>query len=197
MEYKIIPIHQLNDSQVAELARLHLAVIHSLLSDMGLPFVERYYQVVRNDSTAIGFCALAEDGHLLGWVVGSSKPEQINNRLRKPLSWFIPQLRRVLSVRPTLIWQLIVSSRSTSFDVKPDGIELVYLGVAASARGCGLGSALMDAFDQASKERYRLITLSVEEGNAGAIRLYTRVGFMITDTLVEGNFKRHRMELNI
>lgn len=197
MEYRIVPFQQLNDEQTAEIAKLHRAVLHSLLAELGLPFLERYYQIARNDVEVIGFCALSDAGNPLGWVVGTSKPDQVNGRLKEPFFWFVSQLLRVLLVRPSLIWQLVVSSRSSSFELKDGYIELVYIGVSPSARGQGLGRALMDAFVQASKGKYHCVTLSVEEENAEAIRLYTKAGYQITQTVVEGKFKRHRMELNI
>ena len=197
MEYKIVPFRQLTDEQIIDVAKLHHAVLHSLLAELGLPFLERYYQIARNDRTVIGFCALSDAGNPLGWVVGTSKPNQVNGRLKEPFSWFAIQLLRVLLVHPSLIWQLVVSSRSSSFEMKDGCIELVYIGVSPSARGHGLGRALMDAFVQASKGKYCCVTLSVEEENAEAIRLYTKAGYQIVQTVVEGKFKRHRMELNI
>ena len=197
MDYRIVPIRQLSDRQISEVAKLHHEVLHSLLSELGLPFLERYYRIVRDDEAVIGFCVLAEDGSSLGWVVGASKPDQVNGRLREPLSWFIPQILQVLFTRPALIWQLVLSSRSASFEMKPGCIELVYLGVAASTRGRGLGRKLMDVFVQACAKDYRYISLSVEEENTDAIRLYTKAGYKIMETIVEGRYKRHRMELNI
>jgi len=197
MEYKIVPFRELANEQIGELAKLHHAILHSLLAELGLPFVQKYYRIVRMENLVIGFCALSEDGMPLGWVVGSSKPEQVNGQMREPLAWFIPQLMRVLLKRPSLIQQLLVSVRSGSFELKPDCIELVYLGVSPSVRKQGLGVELIKVFAQASAEKFRSISLSVEEENADAIRLYTGVGFVITDTVVEGKFKRHRMELRI
>jgi ribosomal protein S18 acetylase RimI-like enzyme len=197
MECQIIPIQQLTNEQVAELAKLHHAMLHSLLAELGLPFVERYYRIAGKDDSAIGFCALSENGELLAWVVGSSKPEQVNGQIREPLTWFIPQLMRVLLKRPSLIQQLLISARSKSFELKPDCIELVYLGVSPYARKHGLGMELIKVFAEASVESFRSISLSVEKENANAIRLYTRAGFVITDTFVEGKFRRHRMEKRI
>lgn len=197
MEYKIVPIQQLTDGQLAEIAKLHQAVLHSLLAELGLPFVNKYYQIARTDDSVTGFCALSENGTPLGWVVGSSKPEQVNGQIRKPLTWFVVQMIRVLFTNPKSIRQLLVSLRSESFELKPDCIELVYLGVSPSARKQGLGMELIRVFAQDLKDRFRSVSLSVEEENADAIRLYTKAGFVATDTVVEGSFKRHRMELKI
>jgi len=197
MEYRIVPIQQLDDTQIVDVAKLHHTVLHSLLSELGLPFVERYYQIARGDDDVIGFCALSDEGTPLGWVVGTSKPDQINGRLREPFLWFILQMIRVLFIHPALIWQLVLSSRSASFEIKAGCIELVYLGVAVSARSRGIGGKLMDVFVQACAKDYRCVLLSVEEENADAIRLYTKAGYKIMETIVEGKYKRYRMELNI
>lgn len=197
MDYSIVPVRQLNEEQTAEIARMHHQTLPSLLSDLGLPFVGRYYQIARGDEAVIGFCALSDDGTPLGWVVGSSRPDQVNGRLREPLSWFVPQLTRALLSRPRLIWQLFVSSRSSSFRMAADCIELTYLGVAPSVRRRGLGMELLKTFAGASVGTYRCITLSVEAENAAAIRLYTKAGYKVTDNVTEGKFRRHRMELKL
>lgn len=196
MKHTIIPVSQLMDQQIAELARLHHTVMHSLLSDLGLPVVERYYQIAHKDVKVIGFCALSESGNPLGWAIGSPKPDQLNRRLRAALFWFIFQMCRVLITRPRVIGQLWTSIRTTSGTMPAGAIELTYLGVDISARRHGVGREVLNAFLQSARDtRYRSVVLSVEAENKGAIALYTRAGFKIIDTFTEGSFHRHRMEL--
>ena len=198
MKHKIVPLSQLNDDQIMQLARLHHVVIHSLLTDLGLPFVERYYQIACNDLSVVGVCALAEEGSPLGWGIGSSKPNQVNGRMREAWLWFILQMARVLFTRPRLILQLVTSARSASMEIKGGAIELTYIGVDASARKQGLGRELLNAFVEAAhKKSFRSVVLSVEAENEEAIALYTRAGFEIMQTFKEGAFNRHRMELNL
>lgn len=196
MNHKIIPVSQLSESQILELARLHQRVMHSLLTDLGLPVVERYYQIACSDSKVIGFCALSETGNPLGWGIGSSKPDQLNGRLRATPVWFVFQMLRVLVTRPRIMMQLITSVRAASA-LMPEGvIELTYIGVDSSARQRGLGRELLNTFIQAARDRsYRSVVLSVEAENESAIALYTRAGFTILSTFTEGSFHRHRMEL--
>lgn len=195
MDHTIITFSQLNDQQVRAVARLHHEVLHSLLADLGLSFVEQYYQIVRTEPGVIGVCALSETGSPLGWAVGSSKPEQVNGRLREAWLWFGLQMLRVVVTRPRVMKQIIASLRSISSPM-PDGVvELTYIGVDQSARGRGLGHVLLNAFAQAAREAgYRAVVLSVEAENESAVALYTKAGFQVTASFTEGSYHRHRME---
>ena len=196
MSFRTVPITQLSEKQIAELASLHHTVMHSLLSDLGLPVVERYYQIAHKDVKVIGFCALSESGNPLGWAIGSPKPDQLNRHLRAALFWFISQMSRVLITRPRVVGQLWTSIRSTSGTMPAGAIELTYLGVDIFARRHGVGREVLNAFLQAARDtKYRSVVLSVEAENKDAIALYTRAGFEIIDRFTEGSFHRHRMEL--
>ena len=198
MSHILLPVSQLNDQQIAKLARLHQGVLHSLLTDLGLPIVERYYQMACKDSTVIGFCTLSESGQPLGWAIGSPKPDQLNGRLREPLLWFISQMIRVLITRPRVIGQLLTSMRTVSAPLPLGAIELTYLGVEPSVRRQGIGREVLRSFLQAAQDsKYHSVVLSVEAENKDAIALYTMAGFRITETFTEGNFHRNRMELTL
>lgn len=196
MKYNVIALTQLNSDQIKKLGFLHQRVLHSLLTDLGAPFLERYYQLARADSSVIGVCALGADGNPLGWAVGSPTPEQVARRMSEARGWFIIQVLRVLVANPKAIWQAFISSRSASVTMKPGAVELTYLGVDESARNQGLGHELLGAFIEAARaRRFSSVELSVEAGNAAAIALYTRVGFRVARSYTEGAFDRHRMEL--
>ena len=196
MDHTIITFSQLNDQQVRAVARLHHEVLHSLLVDLGLPFVERYYQIAHAEPGVIGVCALSETGSPLGWAVGSSKPEQVNGRLREAWLWFILQMALITFTRPRVLGQLFSSLRTASAMIPEGAVELTYIGVDPSARGRGLGHALLNAFTQAAREAgYRAVVLSVEAENESAIALYTKAGFQVTASFTEGSYHRHRMEL--
>ena len=196
MNYQIVPLSQLNEKQISELARLHHRVMHTLLTDLGLPIVERYYQIACADPSVLGFCALSESGSPLGWSIGSANPDRLNRRLREAGPWFIFQLLRTLVLHPRVIGQLFVSVRTTSVPLPVGVFEWIYLGVDASTRGLGLGYTLMNDIVQAAREQgYKAVVLSVEVENKSAIALYTKAGFKITQSFLEGTFDRHRMQL--
>src|SRR5688500_2451415 len=198
MDYEIISLSQLEADQLKQLAQLHHSVMHTLLADLGLPMVLRYYQIARSDNSVVGMCVLDSSKKIIGWAMGSPHPDRINSALRSSLLWFAFQMLRVLFTRPLILLQLISSilSSSAETEMKSDAIELTYIGVAANQRSKGLGKDLLNTFIETSREAgYRSVVLSVEKDNKAAIALYQKAGFKITKTFSEGHYERHRMEL--
>ena len=198
MAYDLIALSQLNEDQLKCLAVLHCSVMETLLSDLGLPMVLRYYQVAQKHPEVIGLCAVVSSGEMLGWAMGSPEPDMINAGLRAPLLWFASQMFRLALTRPGILWQLMTSvvSFSSQTDLKNGAIELTYIGVASDQRGKGLGKELLDAFIRSSQSKgYRSVVLSVERENFPAISLYEKTGFKIIHSFSEGHYQRHRMEL--
>src|SRR5688500_18955260 len=136
MDYELVALSQLKDDQLKQLAQLHHSVMHTLLADLGLPMVLRYYQIARSDNSVVGIYALNPSKKILGWAMGSPHPDRINSALRSPLFWFAFQMLRVLFTQPFVFWQLISSvlSPSTAMEMKNDAIELTYIGVAPDQR---------------------------------------------------------------
>jgi len=198
MAYELLGLSQLDEDDIKRLAMLHHSVMHTLLSNLGLPMVLRYYQVARDDPAVIGLCAVSTSGEMLAWALGSPHPDLINLRLRTPFTWFLFQMLRLALTRPLVLWQLISSVLSSSGqpDMKSGAIELTYIGVASNQRGKGLGKDLLNSFIEASRSTgYSSIVLSVETDNKPAMALYEEMGFRIVQTFSEGRHKRHRMEL--
>ena len=198
MAYELLGLSQLDEEGINRLALLHYSVMHSLLSNLGLPMVLRYYQVARDDTAVIGLCAVSTSGEMLAWALGSPHPDLINSRLRTPLTWFLFQMLRLTLTRPFILWQLMSSvfNLSNRLYMESGAIELTYIGVASNQRGKGLGEDLLNSFIEASRSTgYRSIVLSVETDNKPAMALYEKMGFKILQTFSEGRYKRHRMEL--
>jgi len=200
MDLKFVPLADLKENEVQQLAVAHRANMHTLLSELGVPIIQKYYQVAQSDPRVIGVCTFSQSGEILGWGMGSPYPDVINNKLREPLSWFISQMIRLLFTSPTTISQLISSILTTSKvpALGASAVELTYIAVASSQRGQGVGKELIKVFIEASRKAgYHSIELSVETDNAPALALYTRMGFAITQTFTEGRYQRHRMELKL
>ena len=198
MDVELVPLSDLSETNLKQLAVLHHGVMPTLLTDLGLPIVLRYYQIARRDSSVLGISALDSSHEVIGWVTGSPHPDKINSQLRSPLSWFVLQMLRVIITRPRILMQLLSSVlfSSAQMEMNSGAIELTYIGVAPSQRGKDLGKDLLNQFIKTSGENgYRSIVLSVETDNKPAIALYEKSGFKITRTYSEGRYQRHRMEL--
>ncbi len=86
---------------------------------------------------------------------------------------------------PALWWVLFegdVPVGCALFSVSPehDSLELVYLGLCVSARGRGIGSALLGVTLRAVGDRVMMsggVTCAVDTRNTAALRLYQRAGF--------------------
>ena len=200
MDVRLVEFAQLSDDDIKRMALLHHSVMHTLLSNLGLPVVVRYYQLARAQPDVLGMCAVSTSGEILGWAMGSPYPDRINAGLRSPLSWFLAQMFRLMLTRPLVLWQLIstVLSSSSQVEMTSGAIELTYIGVAANQRRRGMGAKLLNAFIEASRAHgYRSVILSVEKENSSALVLYERAGFKVIRTFTEGRFARHRMELTL
>lgn len=195
---RFVKLSQLDDDGLRQLSDLHRSVMHTLLSDLGLPIVLKYYQAARRDSSVLGICALTPSNEIIGWSVGSPDPAAINSKLRQPLIWFLAQMLRVAVTRPLVFGQLISSVLSASVEVEKDAIELTYIGVSSAHQGEGLGQALLHKFVEESRSKgYHSVVLSVEAENRTALALYEKSGFKIVKTFSEGRYQRHRMELTL
>lgn len=198
--YTLHPFSQIDPSLLPDVARLHESALPILLSKMGYPFVLRYFQVAARDDSVIGFYALSESKELIGYVVGSPRPDQINSQLTRPRMWFIGQCLRLLFTRPSVLAQAVISSLTLSKQVvaKEDAIEVVYMSVDPRARGQGLGRALMQAFHDASRVAgYNWVTGSQELDNDTSIHLLTSLGYEAKYTFKEGHYHRQRIELKL
>ncbi len=198
MDRSIIPLSELSPRGLQGVAALHCVAMPTLLTDLGLPLTQRYYENAARDPNVIGFASLEADDSPLGWVVGSSDPARLAARLKRPLGRFVLRLAFLALTRPRVIVQLArtVLSPAEENAIQPGEIELTYIGVAESARGQGLGAELARRFFMASAETgYDRVSLSVEAENESAIRLYRRLGFETVKEFREGRFHRLRMSV--
>lgn len=198
MRYELHPFREIGAEMLRAVARLHESTMHVLLTDLGHPFVLKYYQLASRDPDVIGFYALSERGELEGFVVGSPHPGAINSALAKPVVWFLAQCLRLLVTRPGVLLQAMISTLSLSgqSDATPDAIELVYVSVDPRARGHGLGRALLQAFHAASRSSgYARVTASQELDNQASIGLFASLGYRVVRKLREGHYHRQRVEL--
>jgi ribosomal protein S18 acetylase RimI-like enzyme len=87
---------------------------------------------------------------------------------------FLTRVSRMAVHRPTQKLAGIL----TVTNVRARTAHIPQVGVGPSFQGMGLGTALMDAaFQDLAEDGYEQVTLTVTDANAGAVRLYQRLGF--------------------
>jgi ribosomal protein S18 acetylase RimI-like enzyme len=87
---------------------------------------------------------------------------------------FLAQVSRMALHRPTRRLAGILTVTS----VRPRTAHIPQVGVGPSFQGLGVGTALMEAgFQDLVHEGFEQVTLTVTDANAGAVRLYQRLGF--------------------
>lgn len=192
----MLPLSALPKENLPDLATLHISIMPTLLSDLGLPLVNRYFEIAQKDESIIAFCVLDENHSPVAYVLGSADPAALNKQLRQRLLWFVAQLLKLSLTRPTVLIQLIKTVLAPSSDnlMYIGQVELTYIGVAESVRGKGYAKRLLQAFEQAARKAgFKEIVLSVESDNLNALAVYQKFGFEIVNTFQEGAFHRHRM----
>ncbi len=211
MDFTFTPLADIPQASLPGLASLHAATMPTLLTDLGLPFLLRYYQLAQKSPSVIAFIALHpttehkapsidNDSLITAYCLGSPNPAALNAKLRQPITWFSIQMLKLAFTRPSILIQLTQSilTASNANSLRPGQIELTYIGVALQSRGQGLGLALLQKFAESARTAgYTSIALSVETDNPAAIGLYTKFGFTITQTFTEGRYHRHRMEYSL
>lgn len=198
MGFSLHPLKQIEPAAIESLARLHESAMGLLLSEMGRPFVLRYFQAAVKDPAVIGFYATSDTNEVIGYVVGTPRPSTLTAQLTKPLAWFAGQSLRLLFTRPQVLWQVLLSSRSQPGQMAREegAIELMYVAVDAKGRGQGIGRALMLAFGEASRAAgYKRILASQELDNEASIRLFAGMGYHVKERFREGRYERQRVEL--
>ena len=197
MSYTIHPLKNIPPSQLTQLATLHLED-HGLLSQLGYPFVLKYFEIVHKDKRAIGVYAQDDQtGKLIGYNIAHPEPETLTSQLTNDRGWFIKEMLKVILTHPSAFIQLLVSSKTikTQMQKESDAIESLYLTIDNEYRGQKIGRTLQQAlFEEARKAGYKRIVGSIETWNEASIRMCQSNGFVITKTFREGKFTRHRIE---
>jgi GNAT superfamily N-acetyltransferase len=197
MSYTIYPLKELKSEQLPEIARLHLDD-HGLLTQLGYPFVLRYFEIVLKDPGVVGVIAI-DDGtkKLIGYNIASAQPSALTSQLTQDKVWFIREIIKVILTHPSAFIQLIVSSLTikSQMEDEPGAIESLYLTIDENYRGQKVGRTLQQGlFEEARKAGYQRIVGSIETWNEASIKMCQSNGFVIKRTFREGKFIRHRIE---
>ncbi|MFN8413155.1 MAG: GNAT family N-acetyltransferase [Anaerolineales bacterium] len=197
MSYTIHSIKEFPRELLPQLATLHLDD-HGLLTQLGYPFVLRYFEIVLEDKDVVGvFAQDDQSGKLVGYNVASPKPDSLTSQLTKNRAWFVKEIIKVIFTKPSAFIQLLISSLTikTQMEDEEGAIESLYLTINDEYRGQKVGRTLQQGlFEEARKAGYKRIVGSIETWNEASIKMCQSNGFVIKKTFREGKFIRHRIE---
>jgi ribosomal protein S18 acetylase RimI-like enzyme len=172
-------------------ARLHVSEIgEGFLPTLGQPFLDRLYRrIVRSPRS---FLLIAErDLEQIGFVAGTEDVRELYTEFlwhdgfsaaRAALPRVLRSSRRVFETLRYGVGGTGSGDKSTA-DATP-AAELLAIAVAPDERGHGAGHALVDAFTgELSVRRVARARVVVGADNAGAIALYQRSGFNLSETI--------------
>ena len=198
MKYTIHNLRELDPKLLPMLAEIHMGD-HGLLSELGYPFVERYFQIVYASQGVVAVYAQDDEtGELIGYNIAATEPAALTGQLTEDRGWFIKQILKTALTRPLAILQLIISSltiQNQQNQIEPDSIESLYLTISPNYRGKGMGKTIQQGLFAAVREAgYKRIVGSVEVTNEASLKMCLSNGFTITKTFREGKYTRHRIE---
>lgn len=198
MKYTIHNLRELDPKLLPMLAEIHMGD-HGLLSELGYPFVERYFQIVYASQGVVAVYAQDDEtGELIGYNIAATEPAALTSQLTEDRVWFIKQILKTALTRPLAILQLIISSltiQNQQNQIEPDSIESLYLTISPNYRGKGMGKTIQQGLFAAVREAgYKRIVGSVEVTNEASLKMCLSNGFTITKTFREGKYTRHRIE---
>lgn len=198
MKYTIHNLRELDPKLLPMLAEIHMGD-HGLLSELGYPFVERYFQIVYASQGVVAVYAQDDEtGELIGYNIAATEPAALTGQLTEDRMWFIKQILKTALTRPLAILQLIISSltiQNQQNQIEPDSIESLYLTISPNYRGKGMGKTIQQGLFAAVREAgYKRIVGSVEVTNEASLKMCLSNGFTITKTFREGKYTRHRIQ---
>ena len=125
----------------------------------------------RPESRPADLDALLVDPHIGHYIDGWQRPDDLG----------VVAIDIATRVPIAATWCRQLRSDDPGYGYISDDIPEITIGVDPNRRGQGIGTALLNTLiDKATQRHLRALSLSVEHDNP-AVRLYTRLGFTITD----------------
>jgi ribosomal protein S18 acetylase RimI-like enzyme len=182
----IRPARKTDAREAAVLIRVAIEDIAKVLTGMQdeaavLAFLEQFFQAEVNRLSYHNAIVKELDGHLAGIIVlyHGRDAEYLDRPIIEHLQRLYPDTTITLDA-----------------ETAPDEFYIDTLSVSPQFSGRGIGTALIQAAEQRARRlAYPKITLNVHIHNAGAYRLYARLGYYATnDVEIDGALYHHMIK---
>lgn len=169
-------------ADLAAVVKIHLEAFHNtFLTNMGEPFLLRYYELVLRSPKGIFLVSQGPAG-LAGFVAGFLNPEEFYQSMRQNRWRFVIPILSALARNPLLIAGVFRGARrvkGTQPERPGPAGELSSIAVRPEGAGLGVGKALIKAFlDRAWSMGARCVYLTTDTNrNEAANAFYIKSGF--------------------
>lgn len=169
-------------SDVKEVSLIHQAAFKNFfLTTLGIRFLETYYEACLTNDNTIAFCALDNNGKIVGFATGTllAKGYHKSIFLRH---WFVFLASLAISIvkKPSILIRLARNlEKNERKDDKGDYAELLSIGVDPSCKGGGVGKTLLNFFRQEIKKRggNKIVLTTDKLNNDSVLGFYQKAGF--------------------
>ena len=185
-------IEALSSERLDRAAAIHMEAFRGYPNvRLGIAYAKALLNWFHRYDQGVTLVAVDEDGQAVGYVAGAFLPygEKMNRDLFPLVAaititrpWIICNLRFFAAAKARLASMLRPTRSAVGAETKlPEPImSLVAIGTAETARGRGIASALIMAFEEQARRRgAQCLRLSVYPENTAARRVYERCGWAI------------------
>lgn len=190
-------ITSVTEADLPALARVHVASFgDSFLATMGEPFLRHYFRAFMEEPRAVAMvCRRRDDGEIAGFVCGSEDvARHYRAFMRRHMLPSLPAVASRVVRKPSLAWAVLqrvwkvgrmnmTARRPGAGQLPVQGpslppASLMTIGVHPNYRRQGIGELLAQTFTfEMGKRGVPRIKLGVRSDNAGARKLYERLGW--------------------
>jgi ribosomal protein S18 acetylase RimI-like enzyme len=175
-------------ADVPEVVNTHLQSFAGFfLSFLGYQFLRELYVGILKDPAGIAY-VYEDQGHLLGFVAGTSQPAGFYSRLLQRRWWRFGMASLVPILKNPLIIPRLLRAFRKPQDAsdRPDIGTLMSIAVSPDSQGRGLGQSLVKAFlEEAAQRGLKYVDLTTDKNNNDAVnQFYQRLGFRCSRTFV-------------
>ncbi len=183
MSAEIRPCTRRDLASVAEIHKSRFDAPCSHLGQLSPPLIAAFYAAFIGHSI---FLVHSSDGEVDGFILGGSSREILRCRLSFSRAHALACIAEI-ACRPNL-WLLALRSIATltrkwfvSMAGAPvsEELRLISIAVAAHATRRGVGTALVECFEAATRAACRTYSLNVLKSNSSALKFYEKLGFQV------------------
>jgi ribosomal protein S18 acetylase RimI-like enzyme len=182
-------LRRMQPSDVNQVVNVHLSSFQGFfLTLLGAKFLNLLYAYIVSSPDGVGYVFVEDDGEVVGFVCGSTKPSGFYKRFLKN-QWLriilaiLGSVVRNPRILPRLVWRVL---RPPQASPSPATATLLSIAVLPEHQNKGIGRLLVQEFlDEMWRRGMQRVNLTTDrEGNEAVNAFYRRLGFRLVRSFV-------------